>query len=127
MEHADRDGLAAARPFARAMAAAALLLSGLGGAAAGDVEVANEESAVRALAAITAIQVRCRNLDVQPGYVFAFVESSGVRVADLLPGGRRRPDFDAAYAVVGLTSKQDLCSTVADGYAQNIPGSIGRR
>lgn len=106
----------------------AALLCGLAcPAAAGDVASIVQEAAIRTLADITAMQVRCRDLDVQPGYAFRYLEEAGVSVVDVMPGGRRRPEFDADFDVVNLVDTPQLCSAMADQYALAVPGAITRR
>jgi hypothetical protein len=110
-----------------AMAVAVSVLASTAQVRGADVTSVVQEVAIRALAEITAIQVRCRDLDVRPGYVFQYLEQTGVSVLDVMPGGRRRADFDAAFDVVTLVDTSQLCSTVAEQYEQTVPGAINPR
>jgi len=85
------------------------------------------EAAIKVIADITAIQVTCRNLDVRPGVAFQYIESKGVRTVDVLPGGRRRADFEAAFAKASMIDRSELCSSIASKYAADLPGVIGER
>jgi hypothetical protein len=82
---------------------------------------------VQVIAEMTTIQLSCRSLEVRPGVAFRFGESHGVRAVDILPGGRRRGEFEEALAKASMIDPERLCSTVAARYAVDLPGSIGQR
>jgi hypothetical protein len=82
---------------------------------------------IQAIADIIAIQTSCRNLDVSPGYAFHYGERNGLRMVDIMPGGRRRREFDEAFAKSSLIDPSELCSSVAAKYAAQLPGTIGQR
>jgi hypothetical protein len=84
-------------------------------------------SAIQVIADVTAIQARCWNLLVRPGVAFAYGETKGVRMIEVLPGGRLRGAFDRAFAETVKLDDESLCGAVAVGYANNLPGVIERR
>jgi hypothetical protein len=86
-----------------------------------------EPSAIQVIADVTAIQTRCWNLVVRPGVAFAYGETKGVRMIEVLPGGRLRGAFDRAFAETAKLDNELLCGAVAYGYANNLPGVIERR
>lgn len=86
-----------------------------------------EPSAIQVIADVTAIQTRCWKLVVRPGIAFAYGETKGVRMIEVLPGGRLRSAFDRAFAETAKLDDELLCGAVAFGYANNLPGVIERR
>ncbi|MBV9222365.1 MAG: hypothetical protein JOY94_23355, partial [Methylobacteriaceae bacterium] len=58
---------------------------------------------------------------------FQYIESKGLRSVDVLPGGRRRAEFEAALAKATMIDRSELCSSIASKYATDLPGVIGQR
>jgi hypothetical protein len=86
-----------------------------------------EAGAIQVIADVTAIQARCWNLLVRPGVAFAYGETKGVRMIEVLPGGRLRSAFDKAFVDSNKVDVAKLCGPIASSYARDLPGVIERR
>jgi hypothetical protein len=86
-----------------------------------------EAGAIQVIADVTAIQARCWNLLVRPGVAFAYGETKGIRMIEVLPGGRLRSAFDKAFSDSSKVDANQLCGHVASVYARDLPGVIERR
>jgi hypothetical protein len=86
-----------------------------------------EADAIQVIADVTAIQARCWNLLVRPGIAFAYGETKGVRMIEVLPGGRLRSAFDKAFLDSNKVDVEELCGPIANSYARDLPGVIERR
>jgi hypothetical protein len=87
----------------------------------------DQGAVIQVIADIIAIQTSCRSLDVSPGYAFQYGERNGLPMVDIMPGGRRRKEFDDAFAKSSLIDPSELCSSVAAKYEAQLPGTIGQR
>jgi hypothetical protein len=109
------------------LAIAAALPGGLATAQSMKASLSVEASAIQVIADVTAIQARCWNLMVRPGIAFAYGEAKGVRMIEVLPGGRLRSAFDRAFSDSNKVSADQLCGPIASVYARDLPGVIERR
>ena len=94
------------------------------GLAAGDAppDVAD---AVQLLADVTLIDGECRNVAVNFGQAFQAALAMGLRASEVMPTGGRRPAFEAAMrSRFAATPHEDLCESLAKGYAARVPGVI---
>jgi hypothetical protein len=119
--------MAGRKTFWKTLAIAAALPSGVALAQSVKASLSVEAGAIQVIADVTAIQARCWNLMVRPGIAFAYGEAKGVRMVEVLPGGRLRSAFDRAFSDSNKVSADQLCGPIASVYARDLPGVIERR
>jgi len=115
------------RKFLSLLAITAATPNGVATAQSVKASLSVEAGAIQVIADVTAIQARCWNLMVRPGVAFAYGEAKGVRMVEVLPGGRLRSAFDRAFSDSNKVSADQLCGPIANVYARDLPGVIERR
>ncbi len=82
---------------------------------------------LQVMADVTLIDARCRELVVDFGALFRYGEANGITAVAVLPLGKLRKSFEAAYARrANSTSPEDLCTGVVEQDDEAAPGVIRR-
>ncbi len=80
---------------------------------------------LQVMADVTLIDARCQGFVVDFGALFRYGEANGITAVAVLPLGKLRKSFEAAYARrAKTTSPEDLCTGVADLDDEAAPGVI---
>ena len=69
------------------------------------------------------IDAECRSTNAMFGAVFNYGEEHGVHIADIMPLGRRRAEFERAYRRrLASMSHDELCGPLRERYQEAFPG-----
>jgi len=80
------------------------------------------------LADVTLIDSQFRSINASFGMVFQYAEKHGVDPIDIMPLGRPRNEFQAAYNErLAATTHDELCDRLARQYVQEFPGMFTAR
>ena len=125
----DRPGLHRLRSLSRQTLTGTVLLLGAGVALPSAAETAAipRIAPLQVMADVTLIDARCRGIVVDFGALFRYGEANGIAAIAVLPLGKSRKSFEAAYAWrAASTSPEDLCTGVAEQDDEVAPGVIRR-
>lgn len=86
------------------------------------------QNVMQMLADAVAIDAECGTWNTMFGVVFRYGEEHGIHAVDIMPLGKRREEFQAAYSRrMGTTARNELCGPIQERYHRLFPDWFSRR